>query len=72
MNIDIENINTIEKRHKVNTNLLSTTYEVIQHDFVYETDIFMDNFIEQCKKNANESHNITLDVKNNLKRMPME
>ena len=33
MNIDIENINTIEKRNKVYTKEWSKIYEVIQPDF---------------------------------------
>ena len=33
MNIDIENINTIEKKNKVYTKLWRNIYEVIQQDF---------------------------------------
>ena len=31
------------------------------------TDIFPDDFIKHCKNNANEAHNIPLEVKNNIK-----
>ena len=44
MNIDIENIITIEKRHKPYTKLWSTIYKVIQQEFFDETDIFRVNF----------------------------
>ena len=40
MNIDIENINTIENRHKHYTKQWRTIYEVIQQEFFDETDIF--------------------------------
>ena len=40
--------------------------------FFDETDIFPDDFIKHCKNNANEAHNIPLEVKNNIKRMSME
>ena len=33
MNIDIENINTFEKRNKVYTTQWSTIYEVIEGDY---------------------------------------
>ena len=46
MNIDIENINTIEKRHKQYPKRWRTIYEVIQQYFFYETDIFLDNCFE--------------------------
>ena len=45
-NIDIENINIIDMRHKVYTNLWRAIYEVIKQYFVYETDIFTNNFIK--------------------------
>ena len=40
--------------------------------FFDETDIFPGDFIKHCNNNANEDHNITIDVKNNMKRMLME
>ena len=72
MNIDIENINTIEKIHKVRTKWWRTIYEVIQQDIFEETDTFPDDFIKHCKKNANEAQNIPLEVKNNMKQMSKE
>ena len=44
----------------------------LYNNFFDETDIFPDDFIKHCKNNANESHNIPLEVKNNIKRMLME
>ena len=37
-----------------------------------ETDIFLDDFIKNCKNNANEAHNIPLEAKNNKKYRSME
>ena len=37
MNIDIENINTFEKRNKVYTNKWRTIYEVIEPEFFYKS-----------------------------------
>ena len=45
INIDIENISTIEKKNKVYTKLWRTIYEVIQQHIFKETDIFPDDFI---------------------------
>ena len=72
MNIDIENINTIEKRHKPYTKWCRKIYEVIQQEFFYWTDIFPDNFIKIYKNNVTEANNIPIEVKNNIKRMSME
>ena len=40
MNIDIKNINTSEKRNKVNTTEWKTIYEFIEKDYFKESDIF--------------------------------
>ena len=40
MNIDIENINTFEKRNKVYTTQWRKIYEVIEEDYFKESDIF--------------------------------
>ena len=40
MNIDIENINTFEKRNKVYTTQWRKIYEVIQPEFFEKSDIF--------------------------------
>ena len=60
MKIDIENINTIENRHRVYTKLWRIIYEVIYHFFFDETNIFPDDFIKHCKNNSNEAHNIPI------------
>ena len=68
MNIDIENINTIENRQKPHTKLWRTIYMVIQQYFFDATDIFPDT-LKKCKDNVNEAHNIPIEVKNNIKWM---
>ena len=40
MNIDIENINTFEKRNKVNKTQWRKIYEVIEEAYFEESDIF--------------------------------
>ena len=71
MYIDIEDINTVEKRNKVYTTQWKIIYEVIESQFFYRSD-FLDDFIKKCKDNANEAINILIQVKNNIKRMVME
>ena len=44
MNIDIENINKIENRHKQYTKQWMTIYKVIQQELFDETDIFPETF----------------------------
>ena len=39
--------------------------------FFDDTEIFLDDFIKHCNNNVNEAHNIPMDVKNSIKRMPM-
>ena len=72
MNIDIENINTIENRNELYRKQWRNIHEVIQLYFFNETDIFLDDFIKICKNNANEAPFLPLEVKNNIKRMSME
>ena len=55
MNIDIENIHTIEKRHKVYTQLWRDIYEVIQQNVLEKTDIFPEDFMKKCKNIANQA-----------------
>ena len=43
MNIDIESINTFEKRKKVYTTQRRTIYEVIEQDYFNKSDIFPDD-----------------------------
>ena len=45
MNIDIENINTFEKRNKVYTTQWRTIYKVIKQDCFNEFDNFPDHFL---------------------------
>ena len=63
MNIDIESINTIENINKVHTKRCQTIYEVIQPYCFRKTDIFMDDFIKQCKDNENKAQFVPLEVK---------
>ena len=44
MYINIENINTFEKRNKVYTTQWRTMYEVIEPEFFEKFDIFPDDF----------------------------
>ena len=63
MDIDIENINTTEKRNKAYTNKYRTIYKVIEEDYFKEPDILPDDFIRKFKDNANEAINIPIEVK---------
>ena len=49
-----------------------TIYEVIDKDYIENSNIFPIAFIKQCKLCPNEPHFISQDVKNNIKRMAME
>ena len=40
--------------------------------FFDETDIFPDDFIQKCKNDANEAHNIKVEVKNNINLISMK
>ena len=66
MKIDIENINTIEKRHKNDTKRWRTIYKVIQQELFDETEIFPDIILKHFKNNANKAHNIPIDAKDNI------
>ena len=63
---DIESIDTYETRTKVNTTKWRKIYEVIKEDCFTESDISPDD-LKKCKDNANESINISIEVKNNIK-----
>ena len=41
-------------------------YEVIDEDYIKNSNIFPDDFITKCKKCPNEPQNISSDVKNNI------
>ena len=60
MGIDIENINTFEKRNKLYTTQWRTIYEFIEEDYFTESDIFFQIFLLKCKDNANEAINIPI------------
>ena len=47
MNIDIEKINTFEKRSKVNKNQWRKIYEFIEEDYLEESDISPYGFIKK-------------------------
>ena len=47
-------------------------YEVIDTDYIQNSNIFPNAFIKKCKLNTNEPMTISNDVKNNIKRMAME
>ena len=63
MNIDIENIKKIENTHKHNETPWRIIFNFIQQEFFEENDISPEEFVEQCKYNANENHNMPTDVK---------
>ena len=46
MNIDIENINTFEKKNKLYTTQWRKIYEVIEPEFLKKSDIFQDEFLK--------------------------
>ena len=47
-------------------------YEVIDEDYIKNSDIFPDALITKCKQCPNIPQTISNDVKNNIKRMAME
>ena len=72
MNIDIDKINTFEKRNKKNTIKWRPIYEVTEEAYFKEFEKFPDNFMKQCKDNENDAQFIPLNVrKKNIKRMAM-
>ena len=70
--MDIDNINTFEKRNKVNTIKWRPIYEVIDEAYFIGSKIFSDYFMQECKDNSNEARFIPLDMKNNINQMAME
>ena len=63
MNINIDKINTFEKRNKANTIKWRPIYKVIEEAYFKEYAIFPDAFMKQCEDNENEAQFIPLDVK---------
>ena len=72
MGKDINNIDTYETRTKFNTTKWRPIYEVIDESYIKESKIFSNDFIKECMDNSNEAHDISREVKNNIKRMAME
>ena len=72
MSKDINNINTYETRTTVNTTKWRPIYEVIYEAYIKDSKIFSYDFIKECTDNSNKAHDITHEVKNNIKRMAME
>ena len=72
MDIDIDNINTSEKRNKVNTIKWRHIYEVIDEAYSIESNIFSDAFMQQFKYNVNDNQFVPLEMKDNIKRMAIE
>ena len=72
MSQDISNIETFETITKVNTTKWRPIYEVIDESYIKDSEIFSDDFIKECNDNSNEAHNISREVKNNIKRIAME
>ena len=71
MDIDIDKINTFEKRNKANAIKWRPIYEVIDEYYFIDSKIFSDAFMQQCKDNANYAQFIPLEMKNNINRMAM-
>ena len=69
---DINNIETYETRKKVNAKKWRPIYEVIYDAYIKESKSFPDDFIRDCKNNPNKAQFISVDVKNNIKRMSTE
>ena len=69
LDIDIEKMSTFEIINKVNTVKLRSIYEVIYEAYFISSEAFSDDFMQQCKDNANVAQFIPLEMKNNIKRM---
>ena len=73
MNEDIETIEKNENSKQIfQETKWRTIYEVIDKDYIENSNIFPDAFIKQCILCPNEPHFISHDVKNNMKHMAME
>ena len=66
MDIGMDNINTYEIRNKVDTIKWNPICEVIEESHFTSSEIFSDDFMQQCKDNANEAQSIPLRIKNNI------
>ena len=73
MDKDIETVEKNENSKQIfQKTKWRTIYEVIDTDYIENSNIFPDAFITKCKLYPNESQFISQDVKNNIKRMAME
>ena len=72
MNQDIETIDKYEDRIDIQKTKRRPIYEVIDEDYIKDSNIFPDDFIREYLKNPNNPQYILVDVKNNIKRMAME
>ena len=63
MDVDIENINTFEKRNKVNTIKWRPIYEVIDEAYFMDYKIFSHTFMQKCKDNTTDAQFIPLEMK---------
>ena len=73
MNQDIETIDKNDNSKQiVQKTKWRPIYEVIDEDYIKNSNIFPDAFIAKCKQCPNEPQNISSDVKNNIKRTAME
>ena len=69
-------IETIDKK-EISKQIVQKTkwrpiYEVIDKDYIKNSNISPDDFITKCKQFPNEPQNISSDVKNNIKRIATE
>ena len=70
MNEDIETIDKNDNSKQiVQKTKRRTIYDVIDEDYIKNSNIFPDAFIEKCKLCPNEPQTISNDVKNNIKHM---
>ena len=71
-----EDIGTIDKNDNSKQIVQKTKwrpiYEVINKDYIKNSNIFPDAFITKCKQSPNVPHTISNDVKNNIKSMATE
>ena len=71
MNQDIWTIEKYEDRKFIQKTKWTSIYDVIDEDYIKDSNIFPDDFIIKCKQFPNEPQNISGDVKINIKRMAM-
>ena len=69
--IDIDNISKSEKKNKVNIIKWRPIYEVIDEAYFIDSKFFSDDFMQQCKDNANDAQFIPFEMKNNMKLLAM-